>query len=138
MSSNARRFSQVRRMTCLSIVITGLLAGCGGSDRPSFADWETLWSQATSSLPDQSELSSPPDEALCESTVAALRTSADNLLPTPDIALDSTVRSWLSIAEDAFFDCPPSGDADISSFDDAYRELGELQAEVDLVITANG
>lgn len=62
------------------------------------------------------------------------------LFPTPDPALDPVVEEWVRVAEDAFFECPPSS-ASIPDLASAYAELQRLEAEVEVVLridTADG
>ncbi len=122
------------RIALVSALVAIGISACNPSGRPTIAQWQPKWIEATEVIPAQSEIGTAPDPAVCESTIAALRTRSVDLLPTPDVAIDDSVRNWLEIAEDAFFDCPPRGDSGISSFDDAYAEMDRLASEIDLVL----
>jgi hypothetical protein len=78
-------------------------------------------------------LGDPPDRQICGDALAELRAIQPELFPTPDLALDETVTQWVSIAEDAMFECPPSS-ARIPTLADAYAELARLEAEVAAVL----
>jgi hypothetical protein len=110
-----------------------LAAACSDGDRPTASDWEQIWTDTTDELPTLLQLGDPPNRDLCSHALGALRSSRPNLFPTPDAALDGVVTEWVTVAEDAMFECPPSshGIPDLAS---AYDELARLGAEVDVVL----
>ena len=93
-----------------------------GEGRPSVAEWQTSWNTIRAEIPPASELSDPPNMDLCARTLGIIRTEAPSLTPTPDLSTDDAVADWLSIAEAAFFECPPDS-GEITSFAVAYDEL---------------
>lgn len=110
-----------------------MLVACGG-DRPAASEWRATWEAVTAGIPELSIVTEDgPDAAVCETTLAYLRSNRAELLPSPDLAIDDAVNSWFEIAEDAFFECPPES-AQMSSFSDAYAELGVLEAEIEIVL----
>jgi hypothetical protein len=114
--------------TVLSIAI--FAAGCT-AERPTFAEWEAIWSEARSALPDYSGEPIPPGD--CTDALATLRTLAPDLESVPDPALEGVVDQWLDIAEETMFECPPrqSGTA---SFEEAYEAMRVLELEVSAVL----
>jgi hypothetical protein len=117
-------------------MIVAILAVVGAScstSRPSVEQWQPTWDKAVAGLPEQSIVGENPPRALCDTTLVFLREIRPDLMPTPDLAVDDTVRDWIDIAEDAFFECPPANQQ-VGSFAEAYALLGRLQAEVDLVL----
>lgn len=127
-----RRTTSPLALTALLTALT-LLPACGGSDRPAVDTWSARWDEAVASIPTMAQLGSPPDKELCESVLTYLRETRNDLLPTPDRAIDDVVTLWIRIAEDAFFECPPRG-TEIPDFAYAYGELARLQAEVEAVL----
>lgn len=122
-----------RRRIILILVLGLLTAACGGEKRPDVATWLPRWEAIVSVVPDQSELGDPPSEALCQQTLADLRTANEGLLPAPSVTVDDLVTEWIAVAEAAFFDCPPEGE-DINSFADAYEELDRIEQSVDTAL----
>jgi hypothetical protein len=74
-----------------------------------------------------------PSRDTCSEVLAFLRSNRAELFPTPDLAIDDTVTDWVEIAEEAFFECPPTN-TDVGSFPEAYAELLRLQGEIELVL----
>lgn len=109
------------------------VAGCGADSRPSAEEWQTIWDGVVEGIPTAAELGEPPDQSICTSVLATLREESQELFPTPDLAIDSTVREWVRVAEDTFFACPPSS-AQVPSLEFALGELDRLEAEVDAVL----
>lgn len=99
------------------------------SERPAVADWEPTWEITTEAVPSLATLGTPPDRAACGRALGKLRSVQSDLFPTPDLAIDETVREWVAIAEDAMFECPPSS-RDLPDLAEAYAELARLEAEV--------
>lgn len=121
------------RILVLLAALTLLLVACDSGTRPSAATWRPDWQALLEVIPDQSELGDPPDESLCQSTLADVREQSEGLLPTPSGSIDELAQEWVSIAEQAFFDCPPTGQ-DIGSFDDAYAELRRVEESVETAL----
>lgn len=119
----------------LSLMV--LLAACDPSERPDSASWLSRWDAIVTVVPEQSLLGEPPDQPLCQDTLAALRESRDDLLPSPSLTVDDLVNEWVAVAEASFFDCPPDG-ADIGSFDEAYEEMRRIEESVDTALTSEG
>jgi hypothetical protein len=110
-----------------------VLAACSSASRPSVAEWQPAWDQLIGGIPTVSEIGQPPDRSLCTRGLGLVRSSQAGLFPTPDRAIDDAVNEWVSVAEDAFFECPPSSSA-IPDMDFAYGQLARLEAEVDAVL----
>lgn len=121
----------------LALILFLMLPACTDRNRPTVEDWQPKWRAALAVLPDPSAIGVEPDGALCNETLAALRSIRPELTPTPDRAIDDAVQEWFQIAEDAFFECPPRS-GPIGSFVDAYDELFRLEAEVNLVLGIDG
>ena len=117
-----------------ALVLAGVLvvAGCS-SDRPSVDEWQPAWDQITAAIPGDAATAVTLSESACGDTLAFLRSHRAELSPTPDLAIDDVVTAWVEIAEDAFFECPPSNEQ-IHDFAEAYAELERLEAEVALVL----
>lgn len=113
------------------LLVLGLMISACGETRPNATSWEEDWSNVVAIVPGQDFLDDDPSE-LCKTTLASLRESEQVLFPTPDASLDDPVRSWLEIAEGAFFECPPAD----GGFPDAYTELDRLEAEVEASLDA--
>jgi hypothetical protein len=128
------RCSSVRWRTGVIVVLVALVVAACGSDRPTVEVWETSWYRISSGIPDESALSeSATLEPVCTETLVFLRVNRAELTPTPDLAIDDVVNAWIEIAEDAFFECPPSNEK-IADFAEAYAELSRLEAEIELVL----
>lgn len=114
--------------TALSFAI--LVAGCADS-RPTVAEWEAIWNEARSAIPEYSGEPIPRDA--CTDALATLRTLAPDLESVPDRAIEGVVDQWLDIAEEAMFECPPrqSGTA---SFEEAYEAMRVLELEISAVL----
>jgi len=110
-----------------------LLAACSGESRPSVEEWQPTWETVVNSFPSPEELGEPPDQAVCSQALGVLRSEADDLTPTPDLAIDDVVADWLKIAESAMYECPPSNQT-IPDLEYAYAELERLEAEVAVVL----
>jgi hypothetical protein len=115
----------------VALVLTA--AACSDSTRPSVAEWEPHWITTVEAMPSLERLGDPPDRDMCSHTLGLLRSKAPELIPTPDPALDATVKKWLSVAEEAMFECPPKS-AEVPSLNVAYDELARLKAEIDVVL----
>jgi hypothetical protein len=109
------------------------LTACGSASRPTVAEWQPAWEQLVGGIPTSAEVGRPPDPSLCTQGLGLVRSSEDGLLPTPDRAIDETFKEWVSVAEDAFFECPPSSRA-IPDMDFAYGQLARLEAEISAVL----
>ena len=107
-----------------------LVAGCADA-RPTLAEWETIWNEARSALPEYSGEPIAPED--CNEALATLRTLAPDLESVPDASLEGVVDQWLDIAEEAMFECPPrqSGTA---SFEEAYEAMRVLELEISAVL----
>lgn len=119
--------SGIRRVLLASLAL--LLAGCLGTARPDTAEWLPKWEAVVDLVPDRQDLGDPPDENLCQTTLAAIRDQSEELLPTPTQTVDDLVEEWVAVAEAAFFECPPAGE-EIASFDDAYQQLATLEQSI--------
>ena len=84
-------------------------------------------------IPDESAMGTNPPQAVCSETLGHLRSVRGRLFPTPDLAIDDTVRDWTDIAEDAFFECPPNNSR-VRGFVEMYELLRRFEGEVGLVL----
>ncbi len=126
----------VRGRALLAVLVVAVVAvGCSSADRPSVEEWRPTWDRIVGDFPTIEELGDPPDRTLCQEALVDLRTSAGDLQPTPDRALDDPVRSWVELAEEIVFDCPPGSSA-VPSLEYAYGELTLIETEVEAVLAA--
>lgn len=109
------------------------LTACSSASRPTVAEWQPAWDQLVEGIPSASGLGQPPDRAICSQGLGLVRSTQAELFPTPDRAIDEAVKEWVSVAEDAFFECPPSSSA-IPDMDFAYGQLARLEAEIGAVL----
>jgi len=119
-----------------AVVAAGLLvilAACSSASRPTVAEWQLRWDALVDGIPTSAEIGRPPDQSLCTDGLGLVRSSQAGLFPTPDRAIDDAVNEWVSVAEDAFFECPPSSSA-IPDMDFAYGQLARLEAEISVVL----
>ena len=114
------------------LALAMLLASCS-EPRPAVAEWEPAWEQMTAAIPADLTSGQDPSPASCSEVLAFLRSNRAELFPTPDLAIDDTVTDWVEIAEEAFFECPPTS-SEVGSFSQAYEELLRLQGEIELVL----
>lgn len=117
---------------CLLLAVTA----CGEDDRPTVEEWRPVWDRAVAAIPSRQALGDDPSAPTCEAVLVVIREAAPDLLPSPDLAADGAVGDWVAVAEETFFECPPTGPT-VTSFDEAYEELDRLRAEVELVIGQN-
>ena len=127
------RHLRFRSSVRLALVLLLLLGACAEQTRPPVGEWQPKWRAVLASIPEQPVVDEQPEAALCNDTLATLRTMRPGLSPTPDRAIDDAVQEWFQIAEDAFFECPPRS-GPIGSFAESYAELLRLEAEIDLVL----
>ena len=127
--------SQVAYRRFVAVVaLAGVLTSACGADRPSVVDWQSGWADIVASIPDETSVSAGElPLSVCSETLVFLRAHRSTLLPTPDLAIDDAVTSWIEIAEDMFFECPPHNDQ-FKDFAGAYAELDRLEAEIELVL----
>lgn len=124
----------MKRTWIVGTVVLLTVSACGPRDRPDFDAWRTDWEAALGVIPPPA-FADAPDEATCERVVGELREARESLIPTPDITLDGTVREWIAIAEQTFFECPPR-EGEVVGFAEAYEELDRLRLEVEAVLGA--
>ena len=129
-----RRAPGTRRSSIVGLLVAiALVLSACATVRPTVAEWQPAWESITSAIPPQEVVGVAPPRAVCDEVLAALRAGQADLYPTPDLAIDDTVKEWVKIAEDAFFECPPGND-EIGSFSEAYAEMLRLEQEVELVL----
>lgn len=117
-----------------SLALVALLTACGET-RPTTEDWQSTWNSTVLLIPELASIEPAPSDSVCESVLVSLRTSEEDLFPTPSESLDPTVRTWFEVAEGAFFECPPG---EPGGFASAYEEMETLEAEVDAVLDIDG
>jgi hypothetical protein len=120
------------RNSLWGVALLLVVAACGTS-RPSADEWAPQWHDLTAAIPSTAALGDPPDETVCRDSLGLLRSSRGDLFPTPDQDIDDAVNEWVSVAEDAFFECPPSSQA-VPDFAAAYEQLARLEAEVEAAL----
>ncbi|GMQ93043.1 MAG: hypothetical protein BMS9Abin12_0520 [Acidimicrobiia bacterium] len=120
------------RIAALVIVAALLLAACSAG-RPTAEEWQPTWERVLATMPSESAIGENPSQAVCDKTLAFLRSNRVQLFPTPDPVVDDTVRDWIDIAEDAFFECPPRNER-VGSFSEAYGLLRRFQGEIAFVL----
>lgn len=120
------------RVLVLAVAFTFLLVSCSGNP-PDAETWQPEWQALVEVVPEQTELHDPPDQSLCEGVLAAIREGNEDLLPSPSAEIDELANEWISVAEEAFFDCPPTRQ-DANGFDQAYMKLRELETSVDTAL----
>ncbi len=121
-----RRFAS---LFLVGVLLALLAAGCSIEDRPDLDAWGAQWTDVVSDFPTIEELGSPPDRDLCNIALNDLRAAADEMLPSPDRAIDSPARAWLEYAEGVMFECSEEGGS-LGGLEEVYRELAILEAEV--------
>lgn len=115
------------------VIAVALVVSACATVRPSVSEWQPAWKTITGAIPPYSTVGENPPRPVCDQVLAAVRAGQGDLFPTPDLAIDDTVKDWVKIAEDAFFECPPDND-EVGSFSDAYAEMLRLEREVELVL----
>lgn len=114
------------------LALTLLVSSCS-EPRPTVAEWEPVWERIVAEIPAELTGGEDPSQATCSEVLAFLRSNRADLFPTPDPAIDETVTEWVEVAEEAFFECPPTS-AGVGSFPETYAELLRLQGEIGLVL----
>lgn len=122
-----------RHTLVVTLLVLALLVASCSEPRPTVAEWEPVWERITAALPAGLTGGEDPTQATCSETLGFLRSNRAELFPTPDPAIDETVTEWVEVAEEAFFECPPTS-AGGGSFPEAYEELLRLQGEIELVL----
>lgn len=122
------RSPNVRGIASLALLLV-VVVGCSSDDRPDAAIWLRSWNAIVSIVPEQADIGDPPDQSMCQNTLAAIRERSDGLLPTPSATVDGLAQEWVSIAETAFFECPPEEDG-LETFDAVYDELRRVEESV--------
>ena len=97
------------------------------------AEWEPAWERVAAAIPAELTGGEDPSPATCSEVLAFLRSNRAELFPTPDLAIDDAVTEWVEVAEEAFFECPPTG-TEVGSFPEAYEKLLRLRGEIELVL----
>lgn len=115
----------------LAGIVTVVLTGCGGDDRPSDAAWSAIWDGERGLVPTEAELVAGGRE-LCDELVGLYRERFDDLIPTPSEGLDDAVDAWTDQAEQIAFECPD--DPDVLAAE--YEALRRLEAEIDAGLAA--
>lgn len=126
MSAWIQRYARFARAAAIATLL--ILPSCSDS-RPAADQWLEDWQTVVTGIPTREELGPTPESDMCSEVLSFLRTSTPGLLPSPDLAVDDPVETWVEVAEDAFFGCPPRS-GDVTSFAEAYDELARLEAEV--------
>lgn len=120
------------RATILVVISMIVLAACGGEE-PDAASWARQWEALVAVVPDEADIGSPPDTARCRDILAALREQSAELSPAPTTTITELVNEWVSVAEAAFFGCPPESE-DIASFEEAYQEMERIAESVETAL----
>ena len=123
----------MRRAVAIPIASLIVVASCGaGDDRPTDAEWQSIWQQKRDEFPDAETLLAGGTE-FCDALIGELRVSLPDLRPAPTEALDDAVQAWINHAETIAFECPH----DASLLDDALKVLAVFEAEIDAGLLAD-
>lgn len=123
------------RFRVFSIAVTLLLLmGCGSKERPDPDTWRESWQQMVALIPDREDLEVTAQEEICQQVLAEVREGTSTLLPAPSMTVDDLVNEWVSVAETAFFECPPR-EEELQSFDDAYAELDRIEESIETALS---
>lgn len=117
----------------LVIAITLILAGCVSADRPDQAIWRQSWERMTAVIPEREALGSPPRQEACQEVLADVRDGSSTVVPAPSNTVQDLVHEWISVAETAFFECPPR-EHDFESMEDAYAELERIEMSIETAL----
>ena len=112
--------------TLVALVLALSIPACAES-RPEATEWLSQWNSVVGLVPERESLEEPVSSEVCDTVLASLRSSSDTLSLTPDEVIDEPVRSWIKVAEGAFFECPPD---EPGGFQAAYDELERLESAV--------
>lgn len=121
------------RLLVVAAVVVAAAACDAEEGRPSDAAWAPVWERWRDEIP-TAEVFIDRGEGLCDPLVGELRSSRQELLPTPIEALDAAVHAWITDAESVTFDCP-TDDAELLR--DRLHELDVLAAEIDAGLQAD-
>ncbi len=132
MFKRSRTAPEHARIAALLAAAALVFASCSTA-RPTAEEWQPTWDEVVAAIPSESVVGENPPQAVCDKTLASLRSNRARLFPTPDLAIDDTVRDWVDIAEDAFFECPPRNER-VGSFSEAYGLLRRFQSEIESVL----
>lgn len=111
-----------------------LLMGCESTERPDSGTWRESWQQMVALIPDREDLEVTAQEEICQQVLAEVREGTSTLLPAPSMTVDDLVNEWVSVAETAFFECPPR-EEELQSFDDAYAELDHIEESIETALS---
>lgn len=111
-----------------AILLALVLSACS-ENPPTVDEWLPQWNHAVDSVHSVDPAGSGLTQEECGRLLADLRIHQADLHPTPDEAIEETVRLWVEVAESVFFDCPPAG-----GFSSGFAELERLEAEVEVVL----
>lgn len=120
----------MKRLLFALSILAVVIAACGSSERPTSEAWAPRWEVALAAIPPLDELGDQAAEEVCETSLAAVRSQAEELLPSPTSEIDEYVDAWVALAEATFFECPPD-QKEINSFDAAYSELARIEDSVE-------
>lgn len=124
----ARRAAAVKLRRLLAVATIVAVGACGTNEgRPGDAAWSPVWERWRDSVP-AAQAFIDRGEALCDPLVGELRSSRQELLPTPTEGLDAAVHAWITHAESITFDCPAD---DPETLRDRLHELDVLASEID-------
>ena len=85
-------------------------------------------------IPDQEDLEVTAPQEICQQALAEVRDGTSALLPAPSMTVDDLVNEWVSVAETAFFECPPR-EEELQSFDEAYAELDRIEESIETALS---
>lgn len=117
----------------LVIAVMLILTGCTSADRPDLGIWRQSWEQMTAVVPEREALGTLPRQEICQEVLADLRDGTSTVVPAPSNTVEDLVHEWISVAETAFFECPPR-EHDFESMDDAYAELDRIEESIETAL----
>lgn len=118
---------------CVALLVAGLAASCGPSDRPDPATWRDAWAAERATLPTERDLAGPNARGVCDRLLVSSRTARRRLLPSPDEALDRAVDDWIERVGGLAFDCP-GAQGDAGAVHATIHEIDEIAAEVEAAL----
>jgi hypothetical protein len=118
------------RLAALALA-SALVVSCA-NDRPTDAAWQMTWQRERTVVPDAAAFLAGGRQ-LCDGLVAELKSTRDELDPTPTEALDDAVDAWVSHAETLAFECTQDTDLVASRM----NQLDVLAAEIDAGLAAD-
>jgi hypothetical protein len=117
-------------IVCSGCVIVFCASLACHSSRPSIESWEVAWNEVQAAVPESVVVAAEGSREACNRLLVATREFRGRLLPSPEAALDGSIRQWLELAGGIGFSCPAAQHR-LDTHRESLRELAILTAEVD-------